>query len=362
MHEESFLDKLKDIEKKYEELVEELNVYKNIGDKGYASLTKQISDLEPIVECIKAYKKVQNEIVETIALINSETDKEIINIANQEREDLIHERTEIENQIKSYLIPQQSEDFKNAIIEIRSGTGGGEAGLFAQELFMMYQKYALSQRWVFEILSLKDTEVGGVREASALIQGKDVFAKLKFESGVHRVQRVPQTESSGRIHTSAATVAVLPEAEATDVKLDDKDLRIETCRSSGAGGQHVNTTDSAVKITHIPTGMTVVQQGRSQHRNKANGLNILRSKILDMEVQKKQKERTEQRKSQIGSGDRSEKIRTYNFPQDRVTDHRVSLTIHNIEKIIKEGQISEFINALQIAYKTELLKNFETTK
>ena len=361
MQEDNFLKKLKDLEQKYQELIEKLNIHENIGDKVYISLTKQISDLEPIVACIKDYKKTQNEISEAILLINSETDKEIISIAEQEKEDLIKRTSEIENQIKSYLIPKPSEDLKNAIIEIRSGTGGDEAGLFAQELFMMYQKYALSQRWTFEILSLKVTEAGGVREASALIQGKDVFAKLKFESGVHRVQRIPQTETSGRIHTSAATVAVLPEAEATDVKLEDKDLKIETCRSSGAGGQHVNTTDSAVKITHLPTGITVVQQGRSQHKNKANGLNILRSRILDMELKKQQKERAEQRKSQIGSGDRSEKIRTYNFPQDRVTDHRISLTIHNIEKIIQEGQIEDLIHALQIAYKAELLSNFEAT-
>ena len=256
-------------------------------------------------------------------------------------------REETENKLKLLLLPKDKNDDKNIVLEIRAGTGGEEAALFAASLFEMYQRYAHLKGWKFEILSISDIGVGGYKEASASIKGPNVFSKLKFESGVHRVQRVPQTESSGRIHTSAATVAVLPEAEEVDIKIEEKDLRIDTYRASGAGGQHVNTTDSAVRITHIPTGVVVCQQDeKSQHKNKAKALKILRSRIYEEERQKREIERSNSRKNQVGSGDRSERIRTYNFPQGRITDHRINLTLYKIDEVLKEGNLDEFIEAL----------------
>ena len=245
------------------------------------------------------------------------------------------------------MLPKDADDARNAILEVRAGTGGEEAALFASELFRMYQRYAALRGWRFEILDLSETGLGGFREASASIAGRDVFARLKFESGVHRVQRVPETEAGGRIHTSAATVAVLPEAEEVDVRIDDKDLRFDVFRASGPGGQSVNTTDSAVRITHLPTGLVVIQQDeKSQHKNKAKALKVLRSRLYEMERQTRHDARAAERKSQVGSGDRSERIRTYNFPQGRVTDHRVNLTLYKIEKVMSGEALDEIIEAI----------------
>ena len=252
----------------------------------------------------------------------------------------------IKENLKIMLLPKDIADEKGAIIEIRAGTGGDEAALFAGTLFKMYQKYAENQKWQFEVLSISGIVLEGCKEAMASISGKGVYKKLKYESGVHRVQRVPTTESNGRIHTSAATVAVLPEAEDIDLKINDKDLRIYTYRSSGAGGQHVNTTDSAIRITHIPTGLVVVQSEKSQHQNKAKALKILKSKLYDIEREKKDKEMSDLRRVQVGSGDRSERIRTYNFPQNRITDHRINMTIYNLEEVLQEAKLDQFIDAL----------------
>jgi peptide chain release factor 1 len=249
--------------------------------------------------------------------------------------------------VKLALLPKDADDQRNAILEVRAGTGGEEAALFAGDLFRMYQRYAALRGWRFEILDVSETGLGGFKEASALISGRDVFARLKFESGVHRVQRVPETEASGRIHTSAATVAVLPEAEEVDVRIDEKDLRIDVFRASGPGGQSVNTTDSAVRITHMPTGLVVIQQDeKSQHKNKAKALKVLRSRLYDMERQARDSARAADRKNQVGSGDRSERIRTYNFPQGRVTDHRVNLTLYKIDKVVSGEALDEIIDAI----------------
>jgi peptide chain release factor 1 len=253
----------------------------------------------------------------------------------------------LEQRVKLALLPKDGDDQRNAILEVRAGTGGEEAALFAADLFRMYQRYAALRGWRFEILDLSETGLGGFKEASALISGRDVFARLKFESGVHRVQRVPETEASGRIHTSAATVAVLPEAEEVDIRIDEKELRIDVFRASGPGGQSVNTTDSAVRITHMPTGLVVIQQDeKSQHKNKAKALKVLRSRLYDMERQARDSARAAERKNQVGSGDRSERIRTYNFPQGRVTDHRVNLTLYKIDKVISGEALDEIIDAI----------------
>jgi peptide chain release factor 1 len=253
----------------------------------------------------------------------------------------------LEQQVTLALLPKDADDQRNAILEVRAGTGGDEAALFAAELFRMYQRYAVVRRWRFEILDLSETGLGGFKEATALISGRDVFARLKFESGVHRVQRVPETEAAGRIHTSAATVAVLPEAEDVDVRIDERDLRIDVFRASGPGGQSVNTTDSAVRITHIPSGLVVIQQDeKSQHKNKAKALKVLRSRLYDMERRARDSARAAERKSQVGSGDRSERIRTYNFPQGRVTDHRINLTLYKIDKVMSGEALDEIIDAI----------------
>ena len=280
-------------------------------------------------------------------------------MAKKELEEINKKKLDLEHEIKTLLIPKDPNDEKNIILEIRSGTGGDEASLFASDLLNMYQRYADLNSWKFDILSISETGLKGVKEAICNISGLNVFSKLKFESGVHRVQRVPTTESSGRVHTSAATVAVLPEAEEVDIEVLDKDLRIDVFRSSGPGGQSVNTTDSAVRITHIPTGIVVSQQDeKSQHKNKAKALKILRSRLLDNQIQEKNKERSEQRKNQVGSGDRSERIRTYNFPQGRVSDHRINLTLYNLSEIL-EGKIDELINPLIAEEESTKLANMK---
>jgi len=341
----SFQDNLKKITRRYQELSDRLSA--GITGEEFINSSREYSHLTSIVEKINAYQKVVSELDDLKQMVSSETDPELKSMADSEISGVETSVTELERQVKIALLPVDEADQKNAIVEVRAGTGGEEAALFAAVLFNMYQRYAESKRWKFEILSISDTGIGGYRDASVLISGQGVFSRLKFESGVHRVQRVPETESSGRIHTSAATVAVLPEAEEVDIVLEDKDIRIDTYRASGAGGQHVNTTDSAVRVTHIPTGVVVTQQDeKSQHKNKAKALKILRSRIYDMERQKKDQEMAATRRGQIGSGDRSERIRTYNYPQSRVTDHRINLTLYKIDAITNNGDLDEIIDAL----------------
>ncbi|WP_341752019.1 MULTISPECIES: peptide chain release factor 1 [unclassified Candidatus Tisiphia] len=342
----SFSDNLAKILNKHEELSKKLATG-IVGDE-FIKASKEYAELEPIVQTINEYNKSVSElhdIKEMAQEANLDNDTQTMIYDEVHRLEILMPK--LERAVKLSLLPKDEADKKNAIIEVRAGSGGEEAALFAATLFNMYHRYAELKSWRFEILSISDTGIGGYKEASALIQGRDVFSKLKFESGVHRVQRVPETESSGRIHTSAATVAVLPEAEDVDIKIDDKDLRIDTYRASGAGGQHVNTTESAVRITHLPTGIVVaLQDEKSQHKNKAKAMKILRSRVYEAERYKKDMERAEVRKGQVGSGDRSERIRTYNFPQGRVSDHRINLTLYKIEDIVKNGQLDDFIEAL----------------
>ncbi len=315
--------------------------------KEYASLSKEISEISNLVSLIKNYKKIKDEIKDSKLIIEDDkSDEEIKGMASLELEELRKKGKELESKIKILVLPKDKDDTKNVVLEIRAGTGGDEAGLFAANLFRMYQRYCENNSWKFEVLSINESLVGSYKESTALVSGSNVFSKLKFESGVHRVQRVPETEASGRIHTSAATVAVLPEVQDVEVKIDEKDLRIDVFRASGPGGQSVNTTDSAVRITHIPTNIVVQQQDeKSQHKNKAKAFKILRSRILDREIQIKEQERAKNRKSQVGSGDRSERIRTYNFPQGRISDHRINLTLYNLTEIL-EGQLDDIVNSL----------------
>lgn len=342
----SFSENLNKILEKHKDL--SIKLTEGVAREEFIKASKEYSDLEPIVEKINEYHKALSEL-EDVKILSSEKqlDADTSLMIEEELSRLENILPSLERAIKLALLPKDAADSKGAIVEVRAGTGGDEAALFAANLFSMYQRYAELKGWRFEILSISDTGIGGYKEASALINGNNVFARLKFESGVHRVQRVPETESSGRIHTSAATVAVLPEAEEVDIKIEDKDLRIDTYRASGAGGQHVNTTDSAVRITHLPTGIVVaLQDEKSQHKNKAKALKILRSRVYEAERQKVDLERSLARKGQVGSGDRSERIRTYNFPQGRVTDHRINMTLYKIEEITRNGQLDEFIEAL----------------
>jgi peptide chain release factor 1 len=313
----------------------------------FARLSKEYSDLTPIVDGINALRRARDELASLADLAQSSDDAELKALAEDELHALRERLPVLEQRVKLALLPKDVDDQRNAILEVRAGTGGEEAALFAAELFRMYQRYAALRGWGFEILDLSETGLGGFKEASASISGRDVFARLKFESGVHRVQRVPETEAGGRIHTSAATVAVLPEAEEVDVRIDDKDLRIDVFRASGPGGQSVNTTDSAVRITHLPSGLVVIQQDeKSQHKNKAKALKVLRSRLYEMERRTRDSARAADRKSQVGSGDRSERIRTYNFPQGRVTDHRINLTLYKIDKVISGEALDEIIDSI----------------
>ena len=328
---------------KFKLIENSLNNMNNIDSNELIKLNRDYSALRPIVEKIQEYNNLQKDILNLNELAK-DNDSEISKIAETELIEKKNQIKDLEQKLLKLLIPKDENDSKNSILEIRAGTGGDEASLFASDLLNMYQRYADLNSWKFDILSISETGLKGVKEAICNISGLNVFSKLKFESGVHRVQRVPTTESSGRVHTSAATVAVLPEAEDVDIEVLDKDLRIDVFRSSGPGGQSVNTTDSAVRITHIPTGIVVSQQDeKSQHKNKAKALKILRSRLLDNQIQEKNKKRSEQRKSQVGSGDRSERIRTYNFPQGRVTDHRINLTLHKLDEFLS-GEIHEEMN------------------
>src|SRR5215472_7498440 len=322
----------------------------------FAKLSKEYSDLSPIVDGIDALHRARDELTSLSGLAQSSEDAELRALAEDELQILLARLPALEQQVKLSLLPKDADDARNAILEVRAGTGGEEAALFAAALFRMYQRYAALRGWRCEILDLSETGLGGFKEASALISGRDVFARLKFESGVHRVQRVPETEANGRIHTSAATVAVLPEAEEVDIRIDEKDLRIDVFRASGPGGQSVNTTDSAVRITHLPTGLVVIQQDeKSQHKNKARALKVLRSRLYELERQARDSARAADRKSQVGSGDRSERVRTYNFPQGRVTDHRINLTLYKIDKVMTGEALDEVIDALTAADTAERL-------
>ena len=313
-----------------------------------AELSKELSDIKHITELAKNKYLLDKELSDLSELLDDkETDNEIRSIAVNEINALKEKVTNLEKNIQFSLLPKDKDDVRNVIIEVRAGTGGDEAGLFAADLFAMYDKLSIKHKWKFEVMEVSETSVGGYKEAQANIIGKDVFGRLKFESGVHRVQRVPETETSGRIHTSAATVAVLPEAEDLEIIIEDKDLRIDVFRSSGPGGQSVNTTDSAVRITHLPSGIVVSQQDeKSQHKNRAKAMKILQSRLYEAERQKQQDERSSSRKGQVGSGDRSERIRTYNFPQGRVTDHRINLTLHKLDKVLQGEALDELIDAL----------------
>jgi peptide chain release factor 1 len=313
----------------------------------YARISKEYADLSPVVDAFGNFRKKKAEATELEAMLaDADIDAEMREMAREELQMLKRQLPELHERLQLLLLPKDVADEKNAIIEVRAGTGGEEAALFAADLFRMYQRYAELRGWRFDIMSINETGLGGYKEATATISGQGVFARLKFESGVHRVQRVPETEASGRIHTSAATVAVLPEAEDVDVDVDEKDLRIDVYRSSGPGGQSVNTTDSAVRITHLPTGIVVTQQDeKSQHKNRAKAMKILRARLYDMERSRVAAERAAERKSQVGTGDRSERIRTYNFPQTRVTDHRVNLTLHKLDRVL-DGELDEIVDAL----------------
>ena len=322
-----------------------------ISGTDFVKLSKEYSELTPIVEVIAALRQAQSEMAAASEMAGAADDPEMKAMAEEEMQALRERLPELELGVRMSLVPKDEDDERNAILEVRAGTGGEEAALFATELFRMYQRYAVLKNWKFEIMDLSETGIGGFKDATASITGRGVFARLKFESGVHRVQRVPETEASGRIHTSAATVAVLPEAEEVDIVIDDKDLRIDVYRSSGPGGQSVNTTDSAVRITHLPTGLVVIQQDeKSQHKNKARALKVLRARLYEAQRQALAATRAADRKSQVGSGDRSERVRTYNFPQGRVTDHRINLTLYKIDKVLSGEALDEVIDAMTAAY------------
>ncbi|WP_142781061.1 peptide chain release factor 1 [Agrobacterium sp. T29] len=342
------VEKMRELERRFGEI--EARMSAGPAADVYVKLASEYSELEPVVKKIRDYEKAVSEAADLEAMLaDKSTDKDMRDLAEMELPDVEVRIGELEKDMQVLLLPKDAADEKSAILEIRAGTGGSEAALFAGDLFRMYERFASTKGWKVEVLSASEGEAGGYKEIIATISGRGVFSKLKFESGVHRVQRVPETEASGRIHTSAATVAVLPEAEDIDIEIRPEDIRIDTMRASGAGGQHVNTTDSAVRITHLPTGLIVTSSEKSQHQNRAKAMQVLRSRLYDIERQKVESERSADRKSQVGSGDRSERIRTYNFPQGRVTDHRINLTLYKLDRMI-EGEIDELVDALIADY------------
>ncbi len=351
------LDKIQDIKKRYSELEKSLSDPDVIANNSqFQKYVKEHSGLTPLVMVIKDYDQVVKEIGETEELLETEDDEEFLQLAQEELEELKEKQGLLERDMKFMLLPKDPNEGKSIIIEIRAGTGGDEAGLFAAELFRMYNRYATEHGWKIDMMNSHATGVGGFKEVIFSVEGKDAYAHLKYESGVHRVQRVPTTESAGRIHTSAVTVAVLPEAEEVEVDIDPENLRIDFFRSSGPGGQSVNTTDSAVRITHIPTGIVVsCQDEKSQHKNRAKAMKVLRARILDQMQRDQDAQRAAERRTQIGTGDRSEKIRTYNFPQNRVTDHRINFTLYKLEAVM-EGELGKLVEALTTTDQDEQLK------
>ena len=352
------LNKVEELINRHSILEKDLSSVK-IDKITFAEKSKEYSDLNEIIEDAKKYVSFEKDKNELEKIFNDQnSDKELIKMAETELNDLKVKHSKIENKLKLFLLPKDEADKKNAIIEIRAGTGGLEASLFAADLFKMYEKVSHRKKWLLELISISKSEAGGLKEVIASIKGTNIYSTLKYESGVHRVQRVPDTETQGRVHTSAATVAVLPEAEEVDLEINESDLRIDVFRAGGPGGQSVNTTDSAVRITHIPTGLTVSQQDeKSQHKNKAKGMKILRARLYELERSRIDKERSQDRKSKIGTGDRSERIRTYNFPQGRVTDHRINLTIHKLQEFLEGEVFDEMIESLTLQAQEESLSN-----
>lgn len=354
------VEKMRELERRFGEI--EARMSAGPAADVYVKLASEYSELEPVVKKIREYQSAMDEATDLQAMLaDKATDREMRDLAEMELPELDTRIEALEGEMQILLLPKDAADEKSAILEIRAGTGGSEAALFAGDLFRMYERFASTKGWKVEVLSASEGEAGGYKEIIATISGRGVFSKLKFESGVHRVQRVPETEASGRIHTSAATVAVLPEAEDIDIEIKPEDIRIDTMRSSGAGGQHVNTTDSAVRITHLPTGLIVTSSEKSQHQNRAKAMQVLRSRLYDIERQRADSERSANRKSQVGSGDRSERIRTYNFPQGRVTDHRINLTLYKLDRMI-EGDLDEMLDALIADYQAGQLAQLGETQ
>jgi peptide chain release factor 1 len=353
-------DKLEGVEKRFEEvgiMVTQPHIVQNRAL--YLSLTKELRELEPIVATFRAYRKVQSEIAGSRELIDNESDRDLVDTAKDELQLLLQEKEGLEHELKLLLLPKDPNDDKNVILEIRAGTGGDEAGIFAGDLFRMYSRYVSERKWIVEVMSVSPASAGGVKELIATIKGQGAFSRLKYERGVHRVQRVPETETQGRVHTSTITVAVLPEVEDVEVDIQDKDLRIDVYRSGGHGGQSVNTTDSAVRVTHLPSGIVVaIQDEKSQLKNKEKALKILKARLYDKKLEEAELERREDRRSQVGTGERSEKIRTYNFPQSRVTDHRISLSLFSLDQVIN-GDLDQLVDPLIAHFQSEALKQGE---